>query len=184
MLTYLLNNQPSVFTQNYLKNTKSTVLVLPYRHFYFLAVHLKLSTVWYATQLVELFSYEVPSSQSVNSLVGAEGVWANSSNSILSYNFHNLFSQERLFVFTWKSSPTSKLKSIANLFSNSNWLEREASEMSGVAFEGKQDLRNLLLTYGDSSSPLQKSVPSVGFKEVFFDVNNDLLVQTPITLQI
>ena len=56
--------------------------------------------------------------------------------------------------------------------------------MSGVIFEGKEDLRNLLLTYGDSSSPLRKSVPSVGFKEIYYDINNDLLVQTPVTLQI
>ena len=56
--------------------------------------------------------------------------------------------------------------------------------MSGTVFAGKQDLRNLMLTYGDSSAPLRKSAPSVGFREVFFDINNDVLVQTPITLQV
>jgi NADH:ubiquinone oxidoreductase subunit C len=56
--------------------------------------------------------------------------------------------------------------------------------MSGIVFEGKKDVRNLMLTYGDSSSPLRKSFPSTGFKEMFYDSNNDLLVQTPVTLQI
>ena len=56
--------------------------------------------------------------------------------------------------------------------------------MSGVAFEGKADLRNLLLPYGDSTSPLKKSFPSTGFKEIFYDVNNDMLIQAPVSLQI
>ena len=56
--------------------------------------------------------------------------------------------------------------------------------MSGLVFEGKADLRNLLLSYGDSSAPLRKSTPSIGFKEIFYDINNDALVQTPISLQI
>ena len=107
------------------------------------------------------------------------------------YNFHNIFSQERLFVFSPslagsrdKSSLRAELKSVSGLFANANWLERETSEMSGIVFSGKQDLRNLMLSYGDSSAPLRKSAPSTGFREIFFDINNDTLIQTPITLQI
>jgi NADH-quinone oxidoreductase subunit C len=76
------------------------------------------------------------------------------------------------------------LKSTSSVFANANWLEREVSEMSGIVFEGKHDLRNLLLSYGDSSAPLRKANPSVGFKEITYDINNDMLVQTPISLQI
>lgn len=56
--------------------------------------------------------------------------------------------------------------------------------MSGLVFEGKKDLRNLLLTYGDSSAPLRKSVPSIGFKETSYDITNDMLIQTPVVIQI
>ena len=110
------------------------------------------------------------------------------SSTVVVYNFHNIFSQERLFIFSPNLSTTkslnSDLKSISGLFANANWLERETSEMSGIVFAGKQDLRNLMLSYGDSSAPLRKSAPSTGFREIFFDINNDTLIQTPITLQI
>lgn len=56
--------------------------------------------------------------------------------------------------------------------------------MHGVCFEGKKDLRNLLLQYGDASSPLQKSYPSIGTKEVFYDSVTDALSQVPVSTQI
>ena len=174
-LTYLIMNIPSVFTQNKDNRLKEVIMVIPQNYFYFLALHFKLSTIWYSTQLVELFAYDSPVVLQNHSV----------SQTVVSYNFHNLFSNQRFFIFTWNSTlGNSGLKSVSSLFANSSWLEREASEMSGVIFEGKEDLRNLLLTYGDSSSPLRKSVPSVGFKEIYYDINNDLLVQTPVTLQI
>jgi NADH:ubiquinone oxidoreductase subunit C len=62
-------------------------------------------------------------------------------------------------------------------------LEREASELNAVVFSGKKDLRNLLLQYGDSSAPFQKSFPSIGVREISYDAVTDALVQTPVTIQ-
>jgi len=63
-------------------------------------------------------------------------------------------------------------------------MEREVSEMHGVCFEGKKDLRNLMLQYGDSSTPFLKHYPSIGTKEVFYDAVTDTLVQVPTSLQL
>jgi NADH dehydrogenase (ubiquinone) Fe-S protein 3 len=63
-------------------------------------------------------------------------------------------------------------------------LEREAHEMHGVSFLGKKDIRNLMLQYGDSSAPLKKSFPTIGFREMFYDPMKDLVIQNPVTVQI
>lgn len=188
-LTYLLNRIPHLFTSNNLKNKKNILLILPQYHFYFLALHLKLSTSWYSTQLMDIFSYSVPTGLAAQS-DNSSSKYSKTSDSVVVYNFHNVANQERLFVFGWdgarstSGSNTSQLKSITNLYANAAWLEREAAEMSGIVFDGKADLRNLLLPYGDTTSPLKKSFPSTGYKEIFYDINNDMLVQAPVSLQI
>jgi NADH:ubiquinone oxidoreductase subunit C len=112
----------------------------------------------------------------------------NVDNSIIVYNFQNLYSQQRFFIFVNNNSNSKfknkiKLNSITNLFLNANWLEREAYELSGVFFYGKKDLRNLMLQYGDNSSPFKKTSPCVGLRELFYDSTTDLLIQTPVTIQ-
>ena len=58
------------------------------------------------------------------------------------------------------------------------------SELHGVAFTNKKDLRNLMLKYGDTTVPFQISSPSIGFKEIYYDSISDVLIETPITLQV
>jgi NADH:ubiquinone oxidoreductase subunit C len=81
------------------------------------------------------------------------------------------------------SDKITSILSITELFSNANWLEREVAELNGVFFSGKKDLRNLMLQYGDTNSPFQKFFPSIGIKEISYDSINDLLLQTPISIQ-
>lgn len=56
--------------------------------------------------------------------------------------------------------------------------------MHGLAFDKKQDLRNLMLQYGDSSAPFRKAYPSIGTRELGFDSVTDTLVQNPISTQL
>jgi NADH:ubiquinone oxidoreductase subunit C len=72
---------------------------------------------------------------------------------------------------------------VTELFANANWLEREIAELNGVQFFFKKDLRNLMLQYGDVSTPFKKSFPSVGFRETVYDLINDSVVQNRINLQ-
>jgi NADH:ubiquinone oxidoreductase subunit C len=58
------------------------------------------------------------------------------------------------------------------------------AELNGVSFSGKKDLRNLMLQYGDASTPFKKSFPSIGLKEMFYDPIKDTIVQNPLSVQL
>ena len=70
------------------------------------------------------------------------------------------------------------------MFPAGNWLERENSELHGINFLGKKDLRNLMLQYGDSSTPFNKSFPSIGISELVYNPINDTINQVPISVQL
>ena len=143
---------------------------------YFLALHVRFSSMFYGCQLVDIFGYETPKNFSSGPFLEKR------SSNIMAYNFHSLRNQDRIIVFT--QSGDSPLYSISELFSAGNWLERENHEMHGVSFVGKKDIRNLMLQYGDSSMPLQKSFPTIGLREMFYDPVKDVVVQNPVSVQI
>lgn len=155
--------------------------------FYYSCIHIRFSTIFYSVQLVDLFSYELPLSNSQkNSSTIYESNFSDISNSVIVYNFHNLTFQERFFFFCsdiFHVSNNFNLNSIAELYPNASWLEREVSELHGIIFNNKKDLRNLMLQYGDTSVPFRKSSPSIGVKEVFYDSINDVIIQNPISIQ-
>ena len=146
---------------------------------------MRFSSILYSSQLVDIFSYELPLSNSDRDFKKTSNNLF-TQNSIVVYNFHNLTYQERFFFFC-AELPTKfngfTLNSISELFPNANWLEREVSELHGVVFNNKKDLRNLMLQYGDTSMPFKKSSPSIGVKEVFYDSVNDVLIQIPVSVQ-
>jgi NADH-quinone oxidoreductase subunit C len=57
--------------------------------------------------------------------------------------------------------PAARLSiaSLAALWKNANWLEREVFDMFGVRFEGHPDLRRLFLYDGFQGHPLRKDYP-------------------------
>jgi len=147
---------------------------------------MRFGSLYYLTQLVDLFAYEVPvNSTNITSSRRAVGCLLSSFQTkpyCLVYNFHNLVFQDRLFFFCVDAR--GSLNSISEVFPNAGWLEREVSELHGVVFTNKKDLRNLMLQYGDTTVPFQKASPTIGYKEVFYDSVTDVLVETPITLQV
>lgn len=105
---------------------------------------------------------------------------------IVTYNFQSLLNQDRIFIFL-STNPTnyySPVNSIAELFFAANWLEREVSELNNINFTSKKDLRNLMLQYGDSSAPFQKSFPTIGLKEMYYEPLKDELVQNSVSIQL
>ena len=56
--------------------------------------------------------------------------------------------------------------------------------MYGLCFRGKKDLRNLMLQYGDASTPFRKVYPSIGLTELVYDTVTDTLVHVPTSTQI
>ena len=190
---------------------KNENLVLTSSTLYYFTLHLKFSSLFYSSQLSDIFAYEVPKSAKLKSpwkemQSGLEKSFSapastkflsggKSSSSLLTYNFHILNTQTRLYVFV--SSPSSfyarlphnflnpiKLHSVTDLFFAANWLEREVAELNGIFFTNKKDLRNLMLQYGDSNAPFQKSFPTIGLKEMYYNPLKDTIIQAPISLQI
>jgi NADH:ubiquinone oxidoreductase subunit C len=191
---YIFFHTNQVFLKQLIRNDKNTTILSSTNQLYYIALHLKLSSIFYSTQLVDLFAYEIPTNfnnPQTNRLTNNITLSLNN-NSILVYNFHSILYQQRFFIFILNlpkqninknSIQWSSCNSISELFLNANWLERELAELHGIFFLGKKDLRNLLLQYGDTTSPMLKSYPSVGTREIFYDSVSDLLIQNPVSLQ-
>jgi NADH:ubiquinone oxidoreductase subunit C len=147
-----------------------------------------------------MFAYELPfigSNKKNNNDFTFRKVSSNlkgiSQPSVVVYNFHSMFYHNRIFLFSQNNHHVYSnkiqnnyytLNSIAELFPAANWLERENSELHGVNFLGKKDLRNLMLQYGDSSTPFNKSFPSIGLNELVYNPINDTINQVPISIQL
>lgn len=178
---YIFFFKNQIFLKHIIRNDKNTLLLLNQEKNYYLSLHLKLSSLFYSTQLIDIFAYELPTNSNVS---------ISKHNSILVYNFHSIETQQRFFFFLIDNLLIYKNKkknssnvSISELFLNANWLEREVAELHSFFFSYKKDLRNLLLPYGDSSAPMFKSFPSIGTREIFYDSVTDLLVQNPVSIQ-
>ena len=185
---YIYFNIPHFFLNQSKKGNHNFSLVLTKPTLYYTSLHLRFSSIFYLTQLVDIFAYENPVDNNNHSISGSHlSFLKKSSESCVVYNFHNLLFQDRYFLFAidyLSENSNNQLNSIAELFPNSSWLEREVSELHGIIFNNKKDLRNLMLQYGDTTVPFQKSSPSVGYKELFYDSISDTLTESTVTLQV
>ena len=130
-----------------------------------------------------MFCYELPKqNQSTEKAVG--GLSLLQLGPTIVYNLQNLLSNDRFFIFVTRQTSSLRVKSLVDLYPNTNWLEREIGELFGFIFDGKNDTRNLMLQYGDSSAPFKKSYPAIGLKELYYNFATDLISQTPFYTQI
>jgi len=98
---------------------------------------------------------------------------------VLFFLYYFFFLKIKLNI-TVSFKPFSKeyLKSIDLIYFNANWLEREASEMFGINFIFKKDLRKLLIDYSSVDNPLIKNYPSEGFLDIFYNFFEDQVLLT------
>ena len=73
------------------------------------------------------------------------------------------------FLINLKNNYKPYLYSIDKIFNNANWLERETSEMYGILYYFKYDIRKLLLDYSKIENPLLKDFSSEGIQDVFYN---------------
>ena len=92
-----------------------------------------------------------------------------------SYYFYNLKLKLNIILLN-NFYKKNKIASIDKIYKNSNWLERETSEMFGVNFYNKKDIRKLLLDYSKLENPLLKDFSVEGVSEVFYDFFEDQVV--------
>jgi len=198
---YLFFKSPFVFIDNLAQRSKNTNICIGNSLLLYSCSHLKMSSMFYASQLCDMFAYELVAGSNSSAQGGNSGdtfaqkyLSVTRANAVVVvYNFHSMYSQNRFFLFVQNSysalrsrklSINNSLESITELFPAANWLEREIAELFGLCFMGKKDLRNLMLQYGDSTAPFQKLFPTVGLKEMVYDIVKDTLVQVRVSLQV
>ena len=75
------------------------------------------------------------------------------------YHLYSLSRNRRLRIKASLPADNPVVDSLAGLWKNADWLEREVFDMFGVAFMGHPDLRRILLYEGFEGHPLRKSYP-------------------------
>ena len=201
---YVLLKSRYSFMNNLSQRARSICIHMSSRILLFTCYHMRLSTLFYATQLCEMFAYEIIMpiiNQIIDVVSDTKNIIHNFKYNFLSkaqsiiivYNFHSFHTQNRFFFFIQNSFKSLRSKnlikenffdSIAELFYAANWLEREIAELFGCLFYGKKDSRNLMLQYGDLTVPFQKSSPSIGYRELLFNLILNLIVEIGGSVQL
>ena len=135
-------NKNQIFLKYLNRNDKNTFIVVNQSIFYYLSLHLKFSSLFYSLQLIDIFAYDFPVEKNFYKLNQTKN-YPLLNNSILIYNFHSIFSQQRFFFLIVNSFQENiknsslqwqNLNSITELFQSANWLEREVSELNSIFF--------------------------------------------------
>ena len=75
------------------------------------------------------------------------------------------------------------LESVADIWPDANWFEREAFDLFGVIFTGHPDLRRILTDYGFVGNPFRKDFPLSGHVEMRYDPEQQRVVYQPVTVE-
>lgn len=137
-----------------------------------LLVFLKMHTSFLFSQLVDLTAIDLLSK--------------NHFRFQLVYNLLSIIYSTRLIVITSvgfkNKTQLFYIDSVTDLFSSSNWLEREVWDMFGIFFRNHPDLRRILTDYGFDGFPLRKDFPLSGYVELRYDDNKKIIVYEPLEL--
>jgi hypothetical protein len=121
---YILKQTNFFFIQYNTQNKKHVTLAIPYSSLYLTILHIRLSTLTYSSQLVDIFSYELPLSSLIKKQKSFKNLNKASSSSLIAiYNFHNLLIHTRYVLFTLNFQQKFNflnIKSIVELFPNAN----------------------------------------------------------------
>lgn len=97
------------------------------------------------------------------------------------YNLLSLTLNHRLRVIV-ATDAAIPVASLAAIWPNATWYEREAWDMYGIVFEGQTDMRRLLTDYGFVGHPLRKDFPLTGHVEVRYDAELKQVAYSPVQL--
>jgi NADH-quinone oxidoreductase subunit C len=76
-----------------------------------------------------------------------------------------------------------QIASLADVWSSTNWFEREAFDLFGIIFDGHLDLRRILTDYGFIGHPFRKDFPVSGTVEMRYDPEQKRVIYQPVTIE-
>lgn len=97
------------------------------------------------------------------------------------YNFLSV-SQNLRLKLKLKVGINENVESISNIYSCSNWYEREIWDLFGISFSNHPDLRRILTDYDFEGYPLRKDFPLTGFVQVRYDNERKQVINEPVKL--
>lgn len=78
------------------------------------------------------------------------------------YHLHSFVLAARVRVQAFLPAASPSIDSVADLWGNAEWLEREVFDLFGVRFSGNPDLRRILMPDEYQGHPLRKDYPLRG----------------------
>ena len=88
----------------------------------------------------------------------------------------------RLTVFC-ADDELPQVPSLGEVWSSTNWFEREAFDLFGIVFDGHADLRRILTDYGFIGHPFRKDFPLSGHVEMRYDPEQKRVIYQPVTIE-
>ena len=76
-----------------------------------------------------------------------------------------------------------QIASLGEVWSSTNWFEREAFDLFGIIFDGHLDLRRILTDYGFIGHPFRKDFPTSGHVEMRYDDVQKRVIYQPVTIE-
>jgi len=112
-----------------------------------------------------------------------DGVWAGKRYAVVSHLLsvsQNVRLRVRVFA---EDEGFPAVDSVTGVWSTSNWFEREAFDLFGIAFVGHDDLRRILTDYGFIGHPFRKDFPISGHVEMRYDPDQARVIYQPVTIE-
>jgi NADH-quinone oxidoreductase subunit C len=88
----------------------------------------------------------------------------------------------RLKVFC-PDDDVPQVASLTDVWSSTNWFERECFDLFGIIFDGHLDLRRILTDYGFIGHPFRKDFPVSGTVEMRYDPDQKRVIYQPVTIE-
>ncbi|MEI6884646.1 MAG: NADH-quinone oxidoreductase subunit C [Bacteroidota bacterium] len=75
------------------------------------------------------------------------------------YHLHNFYENKRLRIKTFVSGDMPAVRTVSDIFSAANWMERETFDFYGIVFEGHPNLKRILNVEYLDYFPMRKEYP-------------------------
>lgn len=144
--------------------------------YYSINIFLKKDLFFFFSTLIESSAWDSLNFFSLNEKIN---YFYKNNRIILFNNYYNYSNKVRFnIICNYSFLSNNNLLTIDKLYENSQWLERETSEMFNINYNHKKDTRSLLLDYPKKNFPLLKDFPTESWSELYYDFLEKTLIYT------